>query len=75
MASRIEDYALIGDCESAASDYRSLFDDPRHADDALYFAAWCEQQLGDFASARAHLAKYLERFPHGAHAADIKKIF
>ncbi|MBK7861597.1 MAG: outer membrane protein assembly factor BamD [Archangiaceae bacterium] len=64
-----------GDCAGAAADYLELLTDPAHADDALYFAAVCEQQLGEDAAARRHLTEYLGRFPAGAHRAEVTKFF
>jgi hypothetical protein len=64
-----------GDCAGAAADYLSLTDDAVHADDALYFAAVCEQQLGEEASARRHLSEYLQQFPAGAHRDEVQRFF
>ncbi|MBL8955763.1 MAG: outer membrane protein assembly factor BamD [Myxococcaceae bacterium] len=64
-----------GDCAGAAADYLELLADPVHADDALYFAAVCEQQLGQEGDARRHLTEYLQKFPEGAHAADVRRFF
>lgn len=63
-----------GDCAGASDDYLQLLETAR-ADDALYFAAVCEQQLGKDAAARAHLSEYLRRFPAGVHFADVKRFF
>lgn len=64
-----------GDCAGAAADYLALLDDPVHGDDALYFAAVCEQQLGEELAARRHLTEYLKRFPAGSHAPAVRRFF
>ncbi len=64
-----------GDCAGAAADYLELLGDAAHGDDALYFAAVCEQQLGEEGAARRHLTEYLQRFPSGAHVAEVRRFF
>jgi hypothetical protein len=64
-----------GDCSGATTDYLELLHDAAHADDALYFAAVCEQQAGADGSARTHLSEYLQRFPKGTHAAEVRRFF
>ena len=64
-----------GDCAGAAADYQELLNDPIHADDALYFAAVCQQQLGEELAARRHLTEYLKRFPEGSHAPAVRRFF
>jgi len=64
-----------GDCAGAAADYLALLGDPAHGDDALYFAAVCEQQLGEEGAARRHLGEYLQKFPAGLHIAEVRRFF
>ncbi len=76
---RLDDVRLIratlrrdrGDCAQARGDYLLLLESP-HADDALYFAAYCEQQDGQADEARQHLNTYLVKFPGGRHRDEVK---
>jgi tetratricopeptide (TPR) repeat protein len=61
-----------GDCVGALGDYLLLVKAGKHDDDALYFAAYCEQQNADPAAARRHLSEYVIRFPAGRHASEAK---
>jgi hypothetical protein len=59
-------------CGEAIGDYESA-ETSRHADDALYFGAWCKLQSGRTEDGVAALRRYLERFPAGRHAAEARK--
>ncbi len=59
-----------GRCKEALPDYRQAQGDGTD-DDALYFRAYCEQQLGRTADAARSLHDYLARFPRGRHAAEV----
>lgn len=61
-----------GDCAGALGDYLTLLKHARHADDALYFAAYCAQQAGQAEAARAHLLQYVLQFPAGRHLAEAR---
>lgn len=45
----------------------------RIADEATYYAAWCQSERGQTDDARARLRAYLKRFPDGRHAAAARK--
>lgn len=60
-----------GHCAPAIDHYRAAANS-RYADDALYFTAWCQLQLGAHEAGRQALTVYLERFPSGHHAADAR---
>ena len=62
----------LGHCERALPLFLQLLDEPTHAEEALYLAAWCEGTLDQRAAARAHLTRYLSRFPAGPHAAEAR---
>jgi ferric-dicitrate binding protein FerR (iron transport regulator)/TolA-binding protein len=56
-----------GDCAKASAEYRAVSGGPS-LDDALYYWAYCQRQLGANASATEALRRYLARFPAGRHA-------
>jgi hypothetical protein len=55
-----------GACGKAAAEYRAVSGGPA-LDDALYYWAYCQRQLGDSASAARALRDYVVRFPAGRH--------
>ena len=55
------------ECGEALPDYVSLIGAPKHGDDALYYAAYCEQVIGQTEGARRRLTQYLAKFPNGKH--------
>jgi hypothetical protein len=61
-----------GDCKGALSEYAPARS-PRIEDDAVYFSAWCQQQLGRADEAAASLRDYQKRFPAGRHAAEVRR--
>jgi tetratricopeptide (TPR) repeat protein len=61
-----------GDCAVALRLFEGLLADPKYADDALYFSAYCERALGNDTAARQHLHRYLAKFPGGKHRAEAK---
>jgi TolA-binding protein len=61
-----------GDCQGAVTQYAQATS-PALQDDALYFTAWCQQQLGHAADAEASMHRYQNEFPNGRHAAQVKE--
>jgi TolA-binding protein len=60
-----------GDCQGALHDY----DRARGGgvdDDAIFFAASCQQRLGQLDDAADSLRTYLKRFPEGRHRAEVE---
>lgn len=62
-----------GRCADALVDYQAAARGSRSPSDALYFEAWCRLEIGDREGARAALGRYLDKFPHGRHAADARR--
>ena len=65
-----------GDCARALVEYQRLVQESPvapQADDAAYFAAFCEARLGRGAAARESLQRYLERYPAGRHRAEAEQ--
>jgi TolA-binding protein len=63
-----------GDCRRARRDYDPLATRAdRVGEQASYFSAYCLRELGDLAGARRRLLEYLERFPRGAHRANVER--
>jgi TolA-binding protein len=63
-----------GGCAEALSPYERLAGGAgATADDALYFAAACHQQLGHREEARRLLERSLARFPAGRHRAEVDR--
>lgn len=60
-----------GDCAGALGEFERVRSGPQ-ADDALYFAGWCQQRLGRPEAAAATWRGYLERFPEGRHRAEAR---
>jgi TolA-binding protein len=63
------------DCAAALSDFQVLVDAPlpaAFAERALFGRGACLLKLGDHASAERDFARYLERFPSGRFAAQIR---
>jgi TolA-binding protein len=56
-----------GDCAKASAEYRAVGAGPA-LDDALYYWAYCQRQLGANDAATEALRRYLNRFPAGRHA-------
>jgi hypothetical protein len=61
-----------GDCAGALREYARA-GAPVVEDDALYFSAACQQQLGRAGDAAASLRDYQARFPQGHHAAEVRR--
>ncbi len=61
-----------GDFLQAAGEYRAVSGGAA-LDDALYYWAYCRQQLGDGASAARALRDYVGRFPAGRHASAARE--
>jgi ferric-dicitrate binding protein FerR (iron transport regulator)/TolA-binding protein len=61
-----------GDFLQAAGEYRAVSGGAA-LDDALYYWAYCRQQLGDGASAARALRDYVSRFPEGRHASAARE--
>jgi len=58
------------------AEYRQLLQESPaapQADDAAYFAAFCEAKLGQGGAARESLRRYLEQYPAGRHVAEAEK--
>jgi len=63
-----------GDCAAALERYRTLARGAgATAEDAVYFAAVCAQQLGRTEEARSLLQDSLQRFPSGRHADEARR--
>jgi ferric-dicitrate binding protein FerR (iron transport regulator)/TolA-binding protein len=56
-----------GDCAKAIVEYRAV-SGGQALDDALYYWAYCQRQLGASTAASEALRRYLVRFPAGRHA-------
>ncbi|HEX4620389.1 MAG TPA: tetratricopeptide repeat protein, partial [Myxococcaceae bacterium] len=61
-----------GDYKGALTEYAHARS-PRIEDDAMYFSAFCQQQLGRADEAAASLRDYQKRFPAGRHAAEVHR--
>jgi tetratricopeptide (TPR) repeat protein len=60
-----------GECAPAIEEYRQS-QRGAFADDALYFTAFCERQLGRSDAAASSLRDYLRRFPEGLHQREAR---
>ncbi|MEE8410130.1 MAG: FecR domain-containing protein, partial [Myxococcota bacterium] len=65
-----------GKWAAALEDYEKVLAEVaggRLADDALYYAAVCESEMGDAVSARERLEEYRDRFDRGRHRKEAEK--
>lgn len=61
------------DCRSALKDYAKSVGRTRRDEDALFWRAWCLDEIGDPAAAKSMFESYLRRYPSGRHADAVKK--
>ncbi len=62
-----------GDCSGALADLNAA-QSSRHAEEASYLEAWCLHELGR-PEAKTAWARYLERYPEGQHAKEVRALF
>jgi len=62
-----------GDCLGALADLNAA-QSSRHAEEASYLEAWCLHELGR-SDAKAAWSRYLERYPEGQHAKEVRALF
>jgi outer membrane protein assembly factor BamD (BamD/ComL family) len=61
-----------GECGPALESYRQV-QNPLYSEDALYFTALCQQQLGEHDSVQLSLRDYLRRFPGGRYVEQAQR--
>ncbi|MCP4680385.1 MAG: hypothetical protein GY854_33855 [Deltaproteobacteria bacterium] len=62
------------DVVAAASKYLAEHPESAHAEDVLYYKAYCEARIGRLAESRKLLESYLTTFPNGRHLERVYEI-
>lgn len=62
------------DCRSALKDYAWAIGRTRREEDAMFWRAWCLNDIGELAAAKSMFESYLKRYPTGRHAKTVRKL-
>ncbi len=61
------------DCRSALKDYAWAMGRTRRDEDAMFWRAWCLDEIGEPSAAKVVFEAYLKRYPSGRHAKTVRK--